>query len=423
VKHLLWVVTVAVVACKGGGDDKPAPRPATTIPAYPLVVKSDAVLPLAKLPRPTYVIWLDGTGAIEAAVAPKVWDGKLPQNRVTTANLDAIAEKVAPTPRPPPTREEAIEQARTGDPWGSRLRNPVILPAMVRGFERAPAVIATRDPEPITVLVMPHSRTPSGPLVIALEQLGGYLGVVTKSDEVGALRLVFHPTNHNEIDNEKAEVWVELHVGMAGIDVVSLPSNGQATVPWTKNTVDTKELTAVIRGFGKELPKLDVLVSPDVPAQLLVDTLIALDGLGVTVVGLGRIPGAAKGRAEAVNDMRRGRAGFHSATGAMQLLNINFQGDFTKPLIKEGVRAKMPELTACYDKALAKQPGLSGHANSQFFIMPDGKVASASASASGFDPEAGACMADVLETIQFPKPKGGGGVLVHFVFRFWPYET
>lgn len=422
--QLVWVVTVALVACKGGGGDKSSPPPPPPAPAYPLVVKSDAVLPLAKVPRPIHVVWLDATGAIQVAAAPKVWDGKLPVNRAAAPNLDAIAAEVAPPPAPLPTREEAIERARKGiDIWDSptSFRDVIIIPEMVRGYERAPAVIATRDPEPVTALVMPHSTTKSGALLKALEQLGGFVGVVHKGDELGALRLAFHPKNRVHVDDEKREPWVELHIGSTGIDIVSIPSNGQTSVPWAKNTVDAKELTAVLRGFGKELPKLDVLVSPDVPAQRLIDTLIMLDGVEVTVVGLGAIPGPAKDRVAAVKKARMSRAGFNTATAAMQIVRINSQGDLAKPLIKEPVRAKLPELTACYDKVLATSPGLTGTVIAQFFITPNGTVVSSSA--QGVDPAVASCIADVIKQIEFTKPKGGGGVQVNFTFRVWPYEA
>jgi hypothetical protein len=52
----------------------------------------------------------------------------------------------------------------------------------------------------------------------------------------------------------------------------------------------------------------------------------------------------------------------------------------------------------------------------QFFIRPDGKVASATA--SGVDSEVASCVAEVIKKIEFPKPKGGGGVQVSYPFVF-----
>jgi hypothetical protein len=52
----------------------------------------------------------------------------------------------------------------------------------------------------------------------------------------------------------------------------------------------------------------------------------------------------------------------------------------------------------------------------QFFIRPDGKVATATA--SGVDPDVASCVAEVIRQIEFPKPKGGGGVQVNYPFVF-----
>jgi hypothetical protein len=52
----------------------------------------------------------------------------------------------------------------------------------------------------------------------------------------------------------------------------------------------------------------------------------------------------------------------------------------------------------------------------QFFITPNGNVASSVG--SGVDPNVASCVAAVIKAIQFPKPKGGGGVQVNYPFTF-----
>ncbi|MBA3458882.1 MAG: AgmX/PglI C-terminal domain-containing protein [Deltaproteobacteria bacterium] len=413
--RLLWPVVVALFACKGGGDDKPSPPTAPPVPAYPLVAKSDAVLPLAKVPVPSRVVWLNESGSLQVATPGKVWDGKLPTARASLASAEVLAKELEPLTE---------EMTREEDPW--RGQRPSFIPATVaaelaRGYERPQVAIGSRTADEPTVLVMPHSTTPATALAGVLEHLGGHVGVVGKGDALGALRLAFRPRSAARIDDEKRESWVELHLESAGIDIVSLPSNGQTTVPWVKHTVDEKELGAVVRGFGKELPGIDVLVTPEVPAQKLVDTLVSLDGLGVTVVGVGVSPGPAKDRVEAVKTARMSRASFHTATAATQIVRIVSHGDLEKPLIKEPVRAKLPELTACYDKVLATNPGVSGSVIAQFFITPHGKVASSSA--QGLDPAVASCVADIIKQLEFTKPRGGGGAQVNVMFRFWPYEA
>src|SRR5262249_5861793 len=54
----------------------------------------------------------------------------------------------------------------------------------------------------------------------------------------------------------------------------------------------------------------------------------------------------------------------------------------------------------------------------QFFIAPSGMVTNATA--AGVDPDVAACVADVIKGIEFPKPRGGGGVVVNYPFTFRP---
>jgi len=41
-----------------------------------------------------------------------------------------------------------------------------------------------------------------------------------------------------------------------------------------------------------------------------------------------------------------------------------------------------------------------------------------SAARGGVDGEVASCVADVIKNIEFPKPKGGGGVQVNYPFTF-----
>ena len=51
----------------------------------------------------------------------------------------------------------------------------------------------------------------------------------------------------------------------------------------------------------------------------------------------------------------------------------------------------------------------------QFFIAPNGVVASASA--SGVSATVSGCVRDVIKSLEFPKPGGGGGVQVNYPFH------
>ena len=55
----------------------------------------------------------------------------------------------------------------------------------------------------------------------------------------------------------------------------------------------------------------------------------------------------------------------------------------------------------------------------QFFISPTGTVTTSTA--SGLDGAVASCVAGVIKNIEFPKPKGGGGVQVKsYPFEFRP---
>jgi hypothetical protein len=96
----------------------------------------------------------------------------------------------------------------------------------------------------------------------------------------------------------------------------------------------------------------------------------------------------------------------------------NAQGDLDKAIIRRYIKRNIMKIQYCYEKQLLSKPNLTGTIQTQFFIDPDGNVASASA--SGVDPDVATCVADVIKGIQFPKPKGGGGVQVNYPFMFRP---
>ncbi len=96
-------------------------------------------------------------------------------------------------------------------------------------------------------------------------------------------------------------------------------------------------------------------------------------------------------------------------------------GDLDKVIIRRYIKRNIQKLQYCYEKQLLAKPALAGTVNAQFFIDPNGSVASSSA--SGVDPEVSGCVAAVIKSIEFPKPKGGGGVQVNYPFTFRPADA
>jgi hypothetical protein len=117
----------------------------------------------------------------------------------------------------------------------------------------------------------------------------------------------------------------------------------------------------------------------------------------------------------------------HSSTGfvdrsggvpTVHIGNPNAQGDLDKAIIRRYIKRNIQKITYCYEKELLTAPDLEGVVSTQFFITPDGKVASSSG--SGVSARVSSCVANVIKDIEFPKPKGGGGVQVNFPFIMKP---
>jgi hypothetical protein len=114
-----------------------------------------------------------------------------------------------------------------------------------------------------------------------------------------------------------------------------------------------------------------------------------------------------------------GRGGMRGRTSAVPIVSIgqpNSQGDLDKAIIRRYIKRNIQKIQYCYEKQLLAKPTLAGTVSTQFFISPNGNVTSSQG--SGVDPEVASCVADVIHGIEFPKPKGGGGVQVNYPFTF-----
>ncbi len=88
-----------------------------------------------------------------------------------------------------------------------------------------------------------------------------------------------------------------------------------------------------------------------------------------------------------------------------------------KAIIERYIKRHRAEISYCYEKELLSRPQLGGEITSDFFISPNGSVASSTA--HGFDATVSSCVAGVIKTIAFPAPEAGsGGVSVKYPFTF-----
>ena len=92
-------------------------------------------------------------------------------------------------------------------------------------------------------------------------------------------------------------------------------------------------------------------------------------------------------------------------------------GGLDKDLIRRVVRAHINEIRYCYNQGLARDPNLKGRVAVQFQIGSTGKVPTAIVSETDVkDNNVGSCIASAVRRWQFPKPPGGGTVIVTYPF-------
>jgi len=143
-------------------------------------------------------------------------------------------------------------------------------------------------------------------------------------------------------------------------------------------------------------------------------------GTGWGTIGTGRYGtighGAGTGEGYGVGGGRGGMRGRTAAVPSVSIGQPSSSGDLDKAIIRRYIKRNLQKIQYCYEKQLLAKPTLSGTVASQFFITPNGTVASSTA--SGVDNEVSSCVADVIKSIEFPKPKGGGSVQVNYPFIF-----
>ncbi len=94
-------------------------------------------------------------------------------------------------------------------------------------------------------------------------------------------------------------------------------------------------------------------------------------------------------------------------------------GSLDKELIRQVIRRNVGKIRYCYEVQLPRHPKLSGKVAVKFVISPAGTVSTASvAQATTNNAELEACVASRVRLLEFPKPKGGGMVIVTYPFVF-----
>lgn len=90
-------------------------------------------------------------------------------------------------------------------------------------------------------------------------------------------------------------------------------------------------------------------------------------------------------------------------------------------VIDQVVKRNLASIRYCYQRQLQQQPDLAGKVSVKFVIGGDGSVSSASADSTTLrSPAVEACIQTRFLKMEFPKPKGGGIVIVKYPFLFAP---
>ncbi len=92
-------------------------------------------------------------------------------------------------------------------------------------------------------------------------------------------------------------------------------------------------------------------------------------------------------------------------------------GALKKDEIDKVVSANKHRIQACFEAGLQTDPDISGRVNLKFVIGNTGAVSKSEVKETTLNhAETEACMVDVAKSLQFPKPEGGGIVIVTYPF-------
>lgn len=95
------------------------------------------------------------------------------------------------------------------------------------------------------------------------------------------------------------------------------------------------------------------------------------------------------------------------------------KGSLSREEIGRVIRRNLARFKFCYDKQLTRNPNLSGKISIYFTIAPTGSVARASVRETSMnDAKVEGCSVQVMRSLKFPRPRGGGIVVVTYPFVF-----
>ncbi len=145
-------------------------------------------------------------------------------------------------------------------------------------------------------------------------------------------------------------------------------------------------------------------------------------GLSMNSVGLGALGTRGRGGGGDGTGYGDGAAGLGKKSD--RDINITpgsptIMGSLDKEIIRRVIKQHLAQIRYCYEKELVRSPGLFGKVATRFTISANGRVQSASVAQSTMkNAEVERCITAKIRTWKFPKPKGGGIVIVKYPFIF-----
>ena len=301
-----------------------------------------------------------------------------------------------------------LDQGRARGGFGGAVTAPD--PEMpTRALQIVGRAVSERDRDP-RALIVAAPKAKATVLVDVIAAIGPSFIAVSHQSTLRALRVGFELDRVGFDSMEGGDRWIEVRIGADALTIEAVPAP-PLTVPWAQGPLDAAALTKAYAAARTELGDqqrldVDILVGPDTDVQRAVDAIAALDAAGALAISLGRAPAL-----DSPEAAKRGKRIVRATLGQPQSV-----GDLDRAIIRRFILEKKPQIKACYEQALLTNPELEGTVSTQFFIAPTGTVAAASA--AGLTPEVADCVATIIKAIEFPKPKGGGGVQVNYPFTF-----
>lgn len=138
-----------------------------------------------------------------------------------------------------------------------------------------------------------------------------------------------------------------------------------------------------------------------------------MGGLGLRGTGAGG-SGHGTGAYGGLGATGRGKSDLNIKSGMPVVM-----GSLDKNIIRRVINKNMAKVKYCYEKSLQKNPLLEGKIVVNFTIAPDGTVTAVTAKETTLgDADTETCIMKVVQSMLFPKPVGGGAVIVNYPYVF-----